>query len=248
MALFEMVLSWLVSFCYSYISFLAGGVFVTCISAGLIVLNYPLEDIEKWPFVRNIIFYMISVAWLIGMLADSTIYLGEAVGFICLYLVYVFVVWLGHRVSQRAKTGGAPANDVESETERSPLLGSKPLGNSQPSYGSHGVDDVDGGDQTVGRGLQSRTRDASVLAAPSLDLSVSEGSLCESNIAFVDPPKAPSSDAKASDSSIVSFPQIEPDGSRSLVDDASPLAHKDGFHQLYEALIPEEFRKPKMKR
>ena len=76
--------------------------FVVSISAGLIAFNYPLE-VEPHSMIRNLLFYLVSVLWLTFMLWDGVIKLGESIGFIGLYALYVFVVWISHRWKKNKK-------------------------------------------------------------------------------------------------------------------------------------------------
>jgi Ca2+/Na+ antiporter len=93
---------------------MGGGLFVTSVVVGLICFNYQLR-VKPAPFLRDVLFYLAAVTWLVLMVIDGKIIVGEAVGFIGLYLLYVSFVLVSLKLEKRNK---------DSE-EKQPLLGDK---------------------------------------------------------------------------------------------------------------------------
>ncbi|XP_051505604.1 mitochondrial sodium/calcium exchanger protein isoform X1 [Myxocyprinus asiaticus] len=67
------------------------GIFVTTVVAGSIALVKPFTVASR-PFLRDVIFYMAAVFWTFTILYKGHITLGEAVGYLGLYIVYVLTV------------------------------------------------------------------------------------------------------------------------------------------------------------
>jgi sodium/potassium/calcium exchanger 6 len=72
-------------------SILGGGLFVVTVVAGAICFCYKLI-VDPSIFIRDVGFYIAAVIWLSVMIADGRILLGEAIGFIILYVLYVVCV------------------------------------------------------------------------------------------------------------------------------------------------------------
>ena len=70
---------------------LGGGLFVTSIVAGLITFFYSM-GIRLWVFLRDTLFYLGAIIWLVVMIADGEISLAEALGFVGFYVCYVVLV------------------------------------------------------------------------------------------------------------------------------------------------------------
>ena len=66
------------------------GMFVTSVVAGLIAVTSNC-NVNKRAFLRDVLFYIGSVIYLIFVFFDSHINIWEAVGFIFIYLVYITV-------------------------------------------------------------------------------------------------------------------------------------------------------------
>uniref|UniRef100_A0A8C8GT03 Sodium/calcium exchanger membrane region domain-containing protein n=1 Tax=Oncorhynchus tshawytscha TaxID=74940 RepID=A0A8C8GT03_ONCTS len=67
------------------------GIFVTTVVAGAVSLVKPFTVASR-PFLRDVIFYMAAVFWTIVILYRGTISLGETLGYLGLYVVYVITV------------------------------------------------------------------------------------------------------------------------------------------------------------
>ncbi|XP_071369711.1 mitochondrial sodium/calcium exchanger protein isoform X2 [Centroberyx affinis] len=67
------------------------GIFVTTVVAGSVSLVKPFTVASR-PFLRDVIFYMAAVFWTFIILFRGTISLGEALGYLGLYVVYVLTV------------------------------------------------------------------------------------------------------------------------------------------------------------
>ncbi|NXC50368.1 NCLX protein, partial [Penelope pileata] len=110
------------------------GIFVTTVVAGGIALVKPFTAASR-PFLRDVIFYMVAVFLTFMVLYFGRITLGEAVGYLGLYVFYVFTVvlctWIhrrqrGDRVAPpRPWEPEAPADAEEHEA----------LGTSSEDYG-----------------------------------------------------------------------------------------------------------------
>ena len=81
---------------------MGGGLFVTSVVVGLICFNYELR-VKPVPFLRDVLFYLAAVTWLLVMVIDGKIIVGEAIGFICLYVLYVSFVLLSLRLERKSK-------------------------------------------------------------------------------------------------------------------------------------------------
>ncbi|XP_022095819.1 mitochondrial sodium/calcium exchanger protein-like isoform X2 [Acanthaster planci] len=75
------------------------GVFVTTVVAGSVSIAQPFE-LAKRPFLRDTIFYVGAAFWTFYILYTGKIWTAEAVGFILLYVGYVFFVLIGRRLYQ----------------------------------------------------------------------------------------------------------------------------------------------------
>ncbi|CAL8248229.1 unnamed protein product [Merluccius merluccius] len=78
------------------------GIFVTTVVAGSVSLFKPFT-IASRPFLRDVIFYMAAVYWTFMILYRGTIQLGEALGYLGLYVVYVFTVIISAYIYNRQK-------------------------------------------------------------------------------------------------------------------------------------------------
>ncbi|XP_029427707.1 mitochondrial sodium/calcium exchanger protein [Rhinatrema bivittatum] len=93
------------------------GVFVTTVVAGGVCLVKPFT-IASRPFLRDIIFYMVSIFLTFYFLYIGRIRLGEALGYLGIYVFYVLVVVLSTWIYRRRRNRAVASSDLgESESE-----------------------------------------------------------------------------------------------------------------------------------
>ncbi|KGL77253.1 hypothetical protein N309_13448, partial [Tinamus guttatus] len=117
------------------------GVFVTTVVAGGIALVKPFTAASR-PFLRDVIFYMVAVFLTFMVLYLGRIRLGEALGYLGLYIFYVFTVVLCTWIHRRQRGDGlAPARPWEPElltdTEEQ-----EPMGSGSSDYGRKHLGDT----------------------------------------------------------------------------------------------------------
>ncbi|XP_056149728.1 mitochondrial sodium/calcium exchanger protein isoform X2 [Lampris incognitus] len=78
------------------------GLFVTTVVAGSVSLVKPFTVASR-PFLRDIIFYMAAVFWTFFILYRGTISLGEILGYLSFYVVYVLTVIISACIYNREK-------------------------------------------------------------------------------------------------------------------------------------------------
>lgn len=78
------------------------GIFVTTVVAGSVALVKPFAMASR-PFLRDVIFYMAAVFWTFVILYRGTISLGETLGYLTLYVVYVLTVIVSACIYNRQK-------------------------------------------------------------------------------------------------------------------------------------------------
>ncbi|KAJ3604187.1 hypothetical protein NHX12_028928 [Muraenolepis orangiensis] len=78
------------------------GMFVTTVVAGSVALVKPFTVASR-PFLRDVTFYMGAVFWTFVILYRGTIQLGEALGYLGLYAVYVVIVIISAYIYNRQK-------------------------------------------------------------------------------------------------------------------------------------------------
>ncbi|KAK9522707.1 hypothetical protein VZT92_019154 [Zoarces viviparus] len=78
------------------------GIFVTTVVAGSVALVKPFAMASR-PFLRDVIFYMVAVFWTFLMLYRGTTTLGEILGYLGLYVVYVLTVIISAYIYNRQK-------------------------------------------------------------------------------------------------------------------------------------------------
>uniref|UniRef100_H3C5T5 Solute carrier family 8 member B1 n=1 Tax=Tetraodon nigroviridis TaxID=99883 RepID=H3C5T5_TETNG len=78
------------------------GVFVTTVVAGSVALVKPFTMASR-PFLRDVSFYMVAVFWTFLMLFRKTTTLGETLGYLSLYVLYVIVVIISSFIYRRRK-------------------------------------------------------------------------------------------------------------------------------------------------
>ncbi|XP_059192491.1 mitochondrial sodium/calcium exchanger protein isoform X2 [Centropristis striata] len=78
------------------------GIFVTTVVAGSVALVKPFAVASR-PFLRDVTFYMVAVFWTFVMLYRGTTTLGETLGYLGLYVVYVLTVIISAYIYNRQK-------------------------------------------------------------------------------------------------------------------------------------------------
>lgn len=86
------------------------GIFVTTVVAGSVALVKPFAVASR-PFLRDVIFYMAAVFWTFVMLYRGTTTLGETLGYLSLYVVYVITVIISSYIYNRQRNSAT--NSVE---------------------------------------------------------------------------------------------------------------------------------------
>ena len=67
------------------------GMFVSACIVGTLAIVHPFKVTER-PFMRDDIFYMSSCFWMLWIIWREKIFLGDAIGYVLLYVFYVLVV------------------------------------------------------------------------------------------------------------------------------------------------------------
>ncbi|XP_038146014.1 mitochondrial sodium/calcium exchanger protein [Cyprinodon tularosa] len=78
------------------------GIFVTTVVAGSVALVKPFAVASR-PFLRDVIFYMVAVFWTFLILYRGVTTLGETLGYMSLYVVYVLTVIISSYIYNRRK-------------------------------------------------------------------------------------------------------------------------------------------------
>ncbi|MED6255253.1 hypothetical protein ATANTOWER_006739 [Ataeniobius toweri] len=86
------------------------GIFVTTVVAGSVSLVKPFPVASR-PFLRDVVFYMIAVFWTFLILYRGSTTLGETLGYMGLYVVYVLTVIISTYIYNRQK--GSVTNGVQ---------------------------------------------------------------------------------------------------------------------------------------
>ncbi|CAB1319897.1 unnamed protein product [Coregonus sp. 'balchen'] len=90
------------------------GIFVTTVVAGAVSLVKPFTVASR-PFLRDVIFYMAAIFWTFIILYRGTISLGETLGYLGLYVVYVITVIVSAYIYSHQKHS-ATRSSVQSST------------------------------------------------------------------------------------------------------------------------------------
>ncbi|CBY07759.1 unnamed protein product [Oikopleura dioica] len=99
-------------------SLIGAGLFVTSVVAGACMITTPFSPAAR-PLLRDVIFYLWSLYWLLQCLYKGRIEMFDAVGFIVLYIIYVTTVGLGGRFGKilgLTKAKGFTYDDVNDDT------------------------------------------------------------------------------------------------------------------------------------
>ncbi len=86
----------------SFGALLGAGIFVSSVVVGAIAWTVSYR-VTRRPFLRDSLFYALSVAMMLYFVADGRIYLSESIGFFILYFFYVLIVIVGRFIYQRRK-------------------------------------------------------------------------------------------------------------------------------------------------
>ncbi|CAF0867594.1 unnamed protein product [Brachionus calyciflorus] len=78
------------------------GIFISTIIVGTICFISPFYSVQR-PLLRDIVFFIAAGFWLFVVIWDGKIVLWETLGFLLLYVFYIFVVLIGRFVNQRIK-------------------------------------------------------------------------------------------------------------------------------------------------
>ena len=76
------------------------GVFLTTVVAGSVVVTQPFKLMER-PFLRDVSFYLLAGFLAFYIFWRQEIRLGDAIGFLALYAVYIAVVLIGRYINNR---------------------------------------------------------------------------------------------------------------------------------------------------
>ncbi|XP_023334030.1 mitochondrial sodium/calcium exchanger protein isoform X2 [Eurytemora carolleeae] len=79
------------------------GVFVTTVVAGSVAITKPFKVMER-PFLRDVSFYLMAGFWAFYIFWRQEIRLGDALGFLALYIVYIAVVIIGRYIHSKTRT------------------------------------------------------------------------------------------------------------------------------------------------
>jgi len=78
------------------------GIFVTTAVAGSVCLSTPFKLMER-PFLRDVAFYIAAGFWAYCIFHKGEITLGDSLGFLGLYVVYIIVVVVGRIINQKLR-------------------------------------------------------------------------------------------------------------------------------------------------
>jgi len=81
-------------------SLFGAGVFVTTCVAGAVSFAQPFKLMER-PFLRDVTFYLVAGFWAFYIFWSKEVRLLDSLGFLGLYLAYIFVVLLGRFIHNR---------------------------------------------------------------------------------------------------------------------------------------------------
>lgn len=100
---------------------LSAGTFVSAFVVGFVAIYAAPFSVDPAPFVRDVLFYLISALFLFYVYLSAEIFLWQAIGFVGFYLFFVgFVFYMDLGMgSGREKSGnvGSFAGDLEGQKE-----------------------------------------------------------------------------------------------------------------------------------
>ncbi|XP_010894649.1 mitochondrial sodium/calcium exchanger protein isoform X2 [Esox lucius] len=116
------------------------GIFVTTVVAGAVSLVKPFTVASR-PFLRDVVFFMAAVFWTFVILYKGTISLGETLGYLGLYVVYVLTVIVSayiyshqnHSAIRTSAQSSTYVPEIQSSDDEAPLLSN---GSIQQDYDS----------------------------------------------------------------------------------------------------------------
>jgi len=73
------------------------GVFVTTVVVAAVILSSEVK-LNRRPFLRDTIFYLIATLYLLVCFSDKKVHLAEALGFIAIYFIFGCVVVIGRQL------------------------------------------------------------------------------------------------------------------------------------------------------
>ncbi|KAG5677105.1 hypothetical protein PVAND_006888 [Polypedilum vanderplanki] len=102
-----------------YTQLLGGAVYVTGFIIGIIMLIYPF-NLPKKNYIRDVIFFIISVTFIHNSMHDEFYALNEGIMTICIYLLYLIVVIVQHllmkkKIRDLKNSSRRSSNSTESE-------------------------------------------------------------------------------------------------------------------------------------
>ncbi|CAL9121614.1 unnamed protein product, partial [Musa textilis] len=105
-------------------SILGGSFFVSCVVVGIIstCVSSHENPIDKSSFVRDLVFFLFVLSVLLVILVIGKINIWGAIAFTSLYLVYVFLVAVGHFCRQEEQEQDLPCKTRQNADLEAPLL------------------------------------------------------------------------------------------------------------------------------
>lgn len=97
--------------------------FITTIIVGVICFIQPFTSVQR-PLLRDMIFFTLAAFWAFIVVWDGSIVIWETLGFLFLYVIYIFVVIGGRYANQKIKQkkGIVSNNDFGNKRENTPNL------------------------------------------------------------------------------------------------------------------------------
>lgn len=102
------------------------GVFLTTVVAGSVSITQPFKLMER-PFLRDVSFYLLAGFLAFYIFWRQEIRLGDAIGFLVLYAVYITVVLVGRYINQRNRQEVPYFSQEDDETDNEPDQSSPPV-------------------------------------------------------------------------------------------------------------------------
>jgi len=91
--------------------------FISMFVVGCIAIISPFQ-LPRRPFIRDVIFFAITLLCLMHILKDGQITLFESVGLVCFYISYVLIVVVSHVIYQRMKRHQLLLSSIHIESDR----------------------------------------------------------------------------------------------------------------------------------